>query len=60
MAKAKMQRRFVTGKTYYIEGVSEKERKLKLVGRMKLGKKEYLIFQPLRKASKFHDAQKPN
>ena len=55
-----MQRRFVTGKTYYIEGVSEKERKLKLVGRMKLGAKEYPIFQPLRKASKFHDAQKPN
>ena len=49
---AKMQRRFVTGKTYYVEGVSEKERKLKFVGRIKLGKQEHLIFQPLRKASK--------
>ena len=60
MAKTTMQRRFVTGKTYYVEGVSEKERKLKFVSRMKLGTKEYLIFQPLRKASKFRSAQKPN
>ena len=55
-AKAKMQRRFVTGSEYVVEGVTEKERKLKFVGRMTLGegeqKKEYLIFQPRRKASK--------
>ena len=55
---AKMQRRFVTDKIYYVEGVSEKERKLKFVGRMKLGKskREYLIFKTLRKASKFRNA----
>ena len=52
---ARMQRRFVTDKIYYIEGVSERERKLKFVGRMKLGKskREHLIFKTLRKASKF-------
>jgi hypothetical protein len=33
-----MQRRFVQGKTYDVEGGSAKERKLKFVGRMKLGK----------------------
>jgi hypothetical protein len=54
---AKMQRRFVTDAVYYVEGVSEKERKLKFVGRMKLGKgkREHLIFKPLRKASKFRN-----
>jgi len=55
---AKMQRRFVQGKTYSVEGVSEKERKLKFFGRMKLGKskREYLIFRTLRKASKFRSS----
>ena len=50
---AKIQRRFVTDKVYYIEGVSEKERKFKFVSRLKIGTREYLVFQPLRKASKF-------
>jgi hypothetical protein len=55
---AKMQRRFVQGKTYFVEGVSEKERKLKFFGSMKLGKnkQEYLIFRPLRKVSKFRSS----
>ena len=55
---AKMQRRFVQGKTYFVDGVSDKERKLKFFGRMKLGKRkqEYLIFRALREASKFRSS----
>ena len=58
MAKIKLQRRFVQGKTYFVDGVSDKERKLKFFGRMKLGKRkqEYLIFRTLRKASKFRSS----
>jgi hypothetical protein len=52
---AKMQRRYVLGSVYHVEGVSEYERKLKFVGRLKIGKSkhEHLVFRPLRKSSKF-------
>ena len=52
---AKMQRRYVIGSTYYVEGVSEFVRTLKFVGRLKMGKKkhEHFVFKPIRRASKF-------
>jgi len=57
-----MQRRFVTGRVYLVEGVSERQRRLKFVGRMKLkdGRRRYehLIFRPVRKASKFRSSRK--
>jgi hypothetical protein len=36
----------------YIEGVSEKIRRLRFVGRAKLSGKEHLVFRPVRKARK--------
>ena len=52
---AKMQRIFLTGKDYWIEGKSEQGRWLRLFGRMKIGRTEYLIFKPVKKASKRHN-----
>jgi hypothetical protein len=50
---------FVLGAVYHVEGVLEHERKLKFVGRLKIGKKrhEHLVFKPLRKTSKYRKSQ---
>ncbi len=56
MAKAK-QRRFVRGKIYEVNG-PKRDRRLKFRGRLKMGKREYLVFQPLRKISKFRRKKK--
>jgi hypothetical protein len=50
---AKMQRRYREGSTYTVIGVSDLERKLKFIGRVRMGKGELLIFRPVRAASKF-------
>ncbi len=49
---AKLQRRFITGAEYYIEGMAEGSRRLRFLGRGKISGKEVLIFRPLRKAAK--------
>jgi hypothetical protein len=54
---AKMQRRFVLGCEYHVEGVSEYGRRLRFVGRLKLGRKEHLVFAPVRKASKYRKSK---
>jgi hypothetical protein len=55
---AKRQLRYVIGKTYRVEGVSERSRDMKFVGRLKMGarRREHLVFRPLRKSSKFRSA----
>ncbi|MCC7032742.1 MAG: hypothetical protein IT179_07915 [Acidobacteria bacterium] len=58
MAKKRTQRRWVKGSQYRVIGRSGKERSLKLVGRIRMGRKELLVFQPLRKASKFRHKTK--
>jgi hypothetical protein len=55
MAK-RMQRRYVRGNVYQVKGGSERERRMKFRGRLKMGRKEYLVFQVVRKASKFRRA----
>jgi hypothetical protein len=50
MAKTK-QRRFVRGKIYEVKG-AKRDRRLKFRGHLKMGKREYLVFQPLKKISK--------
>ncbi len=49
---AKIQRRWVTGKLYSVQGGSKRVRKLVLVGRAKVSGKEILMFRPQRKAKK--------
>jgi len=55
MAK-RIQRRYVRGNVYQVKGGSERERRMKFRGRLKMGRKEYLVFQVVRKASKFRRA----
>ena len=49
---AKIQRRFVKGSEYRVEGVAKNIRRLEFLGQTKLRKLEVLMFRPLRKASK--------
>ena len=48
-----MQRRWVKGRKYQVTGRSGQERHLKLVGRIRMGRKELLVFQPVREATTF-------
>lgn len=48
----KIQRRWVIGKLYTVEGKRNRVRKLLLIGRAKIEGKEVLLFRPQRKANK--------
>ena len=48
----RMQRVYKRGADYYVEGVSERSRWLRFVGRAKIDGREHLIFRPVKKASK--------
>jgi hypothetical protein len=50
MAKKRLQRRWVVGKEYRVEGGGQ--RRMKLVGRGRIGWRETLFFQPIRRARK--------
>lgn len=52
----KLQRQFKTGAVYSVEGVSERVRRLKYVGRGKIMGKEVLMFRAARKAKKRRDS----
>ena len=52
---AKIQRQYKTGAIYSVEGVSERVRQLKHVGRAKVMGKEVLMFRVTRKAKKRRD-----
>lgn len=47
-----MQRRWVVGKLYKVEGRRNRTRKLRLIGRAKIDGKEVLLFRAQRKADK--------
>jgi hypothetical protein len=49
---AKIQRVYKTGCDYYVEGVSERSRWLRFVGRAKIDGREHLIFRPVKKVAK--------
>lgn len=49
---ARLQRRWVIGKLYKVQGGAKRVRRLLLVGRAKIDGKEMLLFRPQRKASK--------
>ena len=49
---AKLQGRFRTGSEYSVEGVTERVRQLKFVGRATIEGKEILMFRAVRKAKK--------
>lgn len=49
---AKYQRVYKAGSDYYVEGVSERSRWLRFVGRAKIDGREYLVFRPVKKAAK--------
>ncbi len=51
---AKFQRVYKVGADYYVEGVSERGRWLRCVGRGKFLGREILMFRPVRKARKRH------
>lgn len=51
---AKFQRVYKVDADYYVEGVSERGRWLRCVGRGKFMGKEILMFRPVRKARKCH------
>lgn len=48
----KIQRVYKTGCDYWVEGVSERSRWLRFVGRAKINGREHLIFRPVKKAAK--------
>jgi hypothetical protein len=50
--KRRLQRQWVTGKVYTVEGRAKRTRRLKLIGRMKVDNKEVLLFRPQRRAAK--------
>lgn len=52
---AKLQRRFVVGSTYKVQGSSKFSRTLRFVARIKLDGKELLLFRPAKKISKFRN-----
>jgi hypothetical protein len=52
--KAKMQRTWKTGSEYWIEGRGGKARRFVLIGKAKIGGRETLLLQPVRKAKKQH------
>jgi len=49
---ARLQRRWVVGKLYSVQGGAKRVRRLVLVGRAKIDGKEILMFRPQRKAKK--------
>jgi hypothetical protein len=54
---AKFQRVYKVGADYYVEGVAERGRWLRCVGRGKFMGREILMFRPVRKARKRHKSQ---
>lgn len=48
----RLQRRWVVGKLYIVEGQRNRTRKLLMIGRAKIDGKEVLLFRPQRKADK--------
>jgi hypothetical protein len=52
MAKARKQRQYKRGTTYTITGPTEKEGKFRLTGRGRIGRREVLVFQRVRKLKK--------